>query len=240
MESVITHIVDILLAVLLIAAVYSSARKGFIKSVFNALAYLASALIASKLNSPLSQLFYDKLLQPRITEKVAEKLTGELDISNAMEYADALIENIPGIIIKAAEKMHIDLNYISVEFSEQNFAPNEIVDKLVEYIAEPVVVSVINFFMFFALFIIFLLMIKFFIIKLLERRIRKSPFQKGDKLVGAALGLVKGAVIVILLCVVLDFLAGISEGSKLAEYVGNSYLISKIATNNFIINIFKA
>ena len=87
MESVITHIVDILLAVLLIAAVYSSARKGFIKSVFNALAYLASALIASKLNSPLSQLFYDKLLEPRITEKVAEKLTGELDISNAMEYA---------------------------------------------------------------------------------------------------------------------------------------------------------
>ena len=107
---------------------------------------------------------------------------------------------------------------------------SDIIDKIMMPVVETVTLVV--------LFVLFVLALKV-VVWLLDGIVKKIPVVKEtDKIFGGILGILKGVVVVFVVCLILAFMSKSSENTQFVEMVSTSKILEFVNNNNPLLNIF--
>lgn len=216
-----SYILDAIVILIVLFYVFISAKKGFVRTLIEVVGFVAAIVIAFTVSTPIAEVGYDSFIYPSIAESVEE--TGKDNINDA---ADAVWEKLPKFITEnsffGVSKDNVTAS-AEDEFSNQsdNFAQS-ISDKMIK----PTVVKLLSVIVSFVLVIILL-----FVAKILAKYVNKlftfSIIGDINKFLGGALGVVKGAAIAIIFCLVISIILSFTKGGFLIftyDAINSSYL----------------
>ncbi len=222
---------DLSVIAIIIVCVILSARRGFVRTAVETVGFVAALFIAFSFSTPLAELTYDKVIEPRIVEAACESTTDTVH-----NTADALWDSIPTILTDNADRFNLSKDRI-VYAVEQNTSDNvqSVVENTARTVFKPIILELLSTLYSFIITIVLLIIVKF-LARFLNGLFSFSIVGKLNRTLGGIIGVVKGAVFVVLYCVgitlIVSFMANgffIFTNNNIAD----SYLFGYIA-NIFI------
>jgi len=234
-----TYIVDILLLLAFSGMVLVGAVKGFIKSVLGMAAIMAAFLLAYQLSPVLAPVVYDAFLSERVYETIETKLVDASGATDAARQVSAVLASIPDYAVSIAASIGIDTAGITEKVNGLDNSSAAIARELADNVAAPVITAVTQAVLFVLLLVVsyILLMI---VVKLIDKFFKLPVLTTANKILGGALGAVKGVILVFLLCVILEIFFGAGNDSFLSGAVESSKIVEIVRGNNFVADGFSA
>lgn len=204
-------LIDLILVLIFTGIIYVSYKKGFVASFVNIIAYFAALAVATTFSIGLATFTYNNFVKEHLVNTVSDKLSEAVSFEGALEV-------FPDYITNAASSFGINSQDI-IEKVNTSLASNtqeiteEAAGEIVDLIALPIATTILRSVFFFALFMICLFVFKF-IGKRLGKLISKIPLVgAANAWLGALLGVVKGAVVILIICALTNMLLPSIEGS---------------------------
>lgn len=215
-------ILDVIVVAVMAYFIWSSAKKGFAKTVLELVAIFVAYFLASTFSGMIAGWVYDTYVGDSLVVSI------ETELNNA---ADATItEVIPDYLVSGAQSLGI---YDDIINSQKETA-RETALLLGENVAKPVVTTLVRLISAAVIFIV-----SMFILKLIIRavnKIFKLPLIRSvNSFLGGLLGIVKGSAAILLLCVVVSLISMFTEGGFLIftpEYIDQTLLFKHIYNFN--------
>lgn len=190
------YIIDLIAIAVIIFSVVKCAKDGFAKSLLETVGVIVSFAVSLALGNILSRQIYDSYLY-EYAERAAQNFAGKLVETEVLSES---INTIPKILQNALASMNIQLNQIDV-----NAVQDGLVSTLLNTIFEPALVFVLA---------IVVFLISFWAMKLLLKAvggllkgINAVPLIGGiNKILGAFLGIIKGAINLFLIAQVIHLI----------------------------------
>lgn len=218
-------IIDIVIYILLLAMIIIGFSKGFFKQILSAANWLVSLILAILLVKPFSSLMGKTALQVSINSKVTAWVASKGDLftmpydpsSGNAQISEAISEHLK------LPKFIADMIASGIKFDVPDGTT------LADLLGPAIGIIIMGILSFIILFIIFLIIIKI-IVNLLNIVFDRGVLGLVNKLLGAALGLVKGLIIVSLAMLLVSVLSGVLPAV-------NEFLVSdlKLGTDSFSI-----
>ena len=216
-----SYILDAIVILIVLSYVFISAKKGFVRTLIEVVGFVAAIVIAFTVSTPIAEVSYDSFIYPSIAENVEE--TGKDNINDA---ADAVWEKLPKFI---TENSFFGVSKDNVTASAEDEFANQsdsIAQSISDKMIKPTVVKLLSVIVSFVLVIILL-----FVAKILAKYVNKlftfSIVGDINKFLGGALGVVKGAAIAIIFCLVISIILSFTKGGFLIftyDAINSSYL----------------
>ncbi len=216
-----SYILDAIVILIVLFFVIVSAKKGFVRTLIEVVGFVAAIIIAFTVSTPIAEVTYDNFVYPSIAESVEE--TGK---NNINEAADAIWEKLPKYI---TENSFFGVSKDNVTSSAEDEFENQsdnIAESISDKMIKPAVVKLISVLVSFVLVIILL-----FVSKILAKYVNKlftfSIVGDINKILGGALGIVKGAAIATIFCLVISIVLSFTkDGFFIFNYdtINSSYL----------------
>ncbi len=196
-------ILDIVTAALILLCVYCGFKRGFIKSTVRLIGCLAAVVAAAILAPLVADAVYEHVFKATLVSLVDEQISAELVSSAASLQAqlDSVLGGLPEIIRSALSMYGIDgAQDISGVAGQDAVATEQLTTVVMDQIVSPVCVMLLRVIAFLILFILL-----FFAVKglggLLDKIFASLPLIKQvNGLLGGAIGLAEGVLIVFILC----------------------------------------
>ncbi len=221
--------VDIIIVLVLLFFIWSSARRGFVRTVIDIVGYILAMFVAFSISGTIANAAYDNLVKPSISSAIEERLSQASGESAQQVISDAF-DNMPSVITSAAENFGITKESTIERYSGalDNGAASA-AEAITDYVAGPVIISIFT-----GVAVIIILITLMCIVHVIARAangvISKVPIVGGlNKVLGAITGVIKGALIALLLCVVLTIVLNLIPNG--ADIISQSYIL------NFINNV---
>ncbi len=241
MEWVIGILIDLIIVGIVVICARKGAKNGFAKTLVGFFAFAVAIVLAGVLCAPAANLVYDKGLREPIENTVYSTVEenfvgGELvgTTEQISQFVDEGISKLPSFI-KRLTGIEDKKDAVLETVNELKSAEiKEITDEIVAKYVGPVVIRILSIFVFIILFVVLLL-----ICKLLSKGLKlvnKLPLiGKLNALLGGVLGLLQGAIIVLIISWVL--VAITSDGGSFlgiisAETIGSSLVLKTVSTYN--------
>ncbi|MCL2509380.1 MAG: CvpA family protein [Oscillospiraceae bacterium] len=225
-----TFIVDIaLLAVFAFIVIWAS-RRGFLNVLLGIASWIIASMVATAFSGPLAAWFYDSFLETRVIATITENVPYAEDAEAVARSAASVIENIPEALVRAAESIGINTQGLidSAAGVDAKSLTVSIAQELSDKVARPIMSAGLKVIFFFILLVLLLTALRF-VARLIEKVAKLPLLKQANRLLGAALGVVKGVIIVIVASVTLNLLAGLADGEgNFATAVEESKIVSLI------------
>ena len=222
-----SFLIDLILAVIIGLSVYLSARRGFVRTFVEALGFIAAAVLAFTICTPLASATYDKIIEPPVLEMVSKEVNGnfketlqqipdfESDSDKINEFkseingsVEEIAKALPPIVRDFIEKTGIDADEILErvdEVTQEGDTVEVTAQKLAKNISQnkikPLVVQILSYIYSFVVFAVSLILVKI-LAKLLNKAFSFSIAGKLNTALGGVCGLIKGLVLALCLCLV--------------------------------------
>ncbi len=231
------YVIDIALIVVAVIVVSLSAKKGFLSSLLESLSLVISAAVSYFITPSVSEFIYQKFVYNSVKSKLSEAI---LSISSGQSLGDKiteLISSLPESALRLAQSAGVDVNGLATSVSQSSVGTNEaLVNTVTDNIAYNILIVAIEAIVFLVLFVLLSIVIKL-ISKLLTKIIKKLRLMGSvNKLLGAVLGVLKAAVIVLVICTVMFFIAGATDNGDLTSAIEASKIYAFVSANNPIIS----
>ena len=194
------YIFDIFLLLVLILATAISTKRGFVRSVWASVTIIGSFVVAYAFGPDLGEYFCLDYILPRVTEYTFEIISGMISSTAGTYNISEFFTSLPEEFVLLAESCGASLEYLEKEFISSIAISQESLYDMANAIALPVsrtlshAVGIIITF--------FASVIVLTIIGLIVKIISKIPIIKTlDGILGFALGIIKGVVIICIICV---------------------------------------
>ncbi len=231
--------VDIILLLVFASMLITGIVKGFVKSVLGMIAMAAAFFLAYQFSAVLAPVIYERFLSERVFDLISKNLVDASGATAAAKQASAVITSIPEFVINIAASLGIDTNGITEKINGLDNKSTTIARELTDTVASPIITAVTHAILF-ALLLALIYILLMIIVRLIDKFF-KLPFLKtANRLLGGVLGAVKGVILVFLLCVLFEIIAGIGKESVVAQAVDSSKIVSFINENNFVLKDFNA
>lgn len=230
-------ILDVILLVIFVAFILIAAKKGFVLTLLELVALVVALVVSYQFSPVVAQASYDKIVEPKIIETVEKKIDETVDISATTEQAKVILDSIPEFMVKYAVSVGVDTEEIKVKLSEDKISSENIATQLTKRIAQPIVVGALTV-VFFLLMSTILLFVLRWLAQLLSKSIKIPIVKKTNNILGGLLGACKGALVVVFICTILDFLFAGSEG-EIADIVNKSYIVGLLDNINPFVKSLK-
>lgn len=231
------YVIDILLIVLFGFTVYRAAKQGFVASVLSTAAWVLAIMIAGQLCTTVAQAVYYPVINDKVTEIIAARMPDLSDTSMALDYANGVVENIPGFILNYAEKTGVDTQSLVKGFSDIKLTSASLAAELAEKIAAPIILSIIK-----AIAFIVIGVVAFFVLKLVFKVVNKffkiPLLKKTNEILGALLGIIRGIFIVGSMSILIYIFAGFGTDNWLTNAADKSYIINWLSSLNLFSGLF--
>lgn len=219
------NILDIIAIGLLLIITIISAKKGFMMSLFNIVGYVISAVLSKTMSMPVSAYVYTNYFSDSVLGKLNELIPSGSVQGEISEVINNVVASLPEYVQSMISQFELsellvpaETGALTVEMIEQTYiAP--IMLKIISVVAVVVLFIVISF----ILRIVFSLINKFFVSK------KHNIIRKTNMLLGAILGVVKGAVVSCVLCAVLNVAAPIINNPTVYDFVNGSAICNFVA-----------
>ncbi len=229
-------LIDVILLLIIGVAVYFSARRGFVRTVVEAVGFLAAVMVALTVCTPLATVTYDKMLEPTVLKIAAKEVNtymGDIlheipDLSDKSDEInefktqfdnsfDKIIKALPSFAENFIEKSGLEPEKVleNIEGTiENDTTVEENTQKIAKSISQnqikPIVVEIIS-----TIYSLLLMTLLLIVVKFLARALNKAfSFSVAGKLnlaLGGACGLVKGLVFAFLICIIVYTVISFTE-----------------------------
>lgn len=218
------YLIDTVLVLLFAVMVIYGIKEGFVRMALNTVAVFVAFIIAKTLSPGFASAFYNTFLSERVYESIQDKLAVSGNSGQAAKQAAAVLESIPEFAANIANSIGIDLNGLTSQVKQMELSGASLARDLTDKVAAPILTAVMQVVMFVVLLIIFYLIL-LVVIRIVDRVFKLPVLKTANRFLGGILGVVKGGVLVFLICVVLGLLFGSGGDSFISKSVESSYLV---------------
>ncbi len=219
-------ILDLIVIGIVILFMVLSAKKGFVKTIMRFLGFIAAAVLAFILCSPIANFTYDKIMKPVVTKTVEQGISGKID--DVADVWDALPKTVKNI----AESKNITKQTLKSKMGDAT-KPAEVAVALSNNLVKPITFPILKACFLVTLFLILLIPAKF-LAAALNKICSFNIVGKLNRNLGGILGILKGAVIAIAFILVFSAIISLSGGFlKFTPETINSTIIFKFVLNTF-------
>lgn len=219
-------VLDLILVGVLILIVAFSAKKGFIETVAGLAAFVVAVAIAAMAAKPVAEAAYQTFLSKPIQNEIQENIPDNFSL-NYSEKAQIVMNNIPSFAKDYAEKAGLDISALTSQISKEGITNNaDLAKNLESKIAKPITVLVLKSIMFLVLAIVLSIVLRI-IAAMISKGIKDAPLVgTADAVVGALIGILKGTVVVFILCCLLTYVKPSIEDPNIAQAVNESTIVN--------------
>ncbi len=229
------YIIDIVLLAVFVLIIVRSAKKGFGKIVLDLLATVLSFAAAYLFSRPAAEFLYEKIVKKMIENSIAEKL-GESSAVSSLKQVQEVVAGLPDAIVAFSKSMGVGVDKLADSLTKADISAGNIAAVVTETVIRPVVILIMGAVC--ALLIFIVASIVFGLLTRLLNKVFKLPVLKSaNKALGAALGVLKGIIFVLVICTLLYYLGGFTTGA-FSKAVDNSKIVSLVNRGNPIIGRF--
>ena len=223
-------ILDVILLTVLVAFIFTAAKKGFMRSLLELIAVIVALVMAYQFSPVVAQAAYDNLVEESLIETVQTQLDENLNISSSTEKAEVVLESIPGFMETFADSLGIDTKKMVENMGSFSLSSENLATELVVKVAQPIVVAALT-----ALFFLLLSAILMFALKwvagLLSKLFKLPLLGTVNKVLGGVLGACKGVMVIIFVSTLLKLVFAGGE-SEISTMVNSSYVIGLLDNIN--------
>lgn len=216
------YVLDGVILLIPIVCIILGYRRGFVRSVIQLVGAVAAFVIAMTVGSTLATMTFDGVISEPLQETMV-KVLQESDTATVEEQIDAALAQLPKAVtdmLHADEAAKQALNQLKQQVDES--AP-AVAETLVTTVIRPLAVSLIHFLLFILLFILLTIVVKFIVAAV--KPVTKLPLiHQVDGLLGAGVGLLKGAVFALVAVTVMQLF--------MQEWLSQTAIASWLAENN--------
>ena len=190
------HIVfDIILVALFAFFLLRGYFKGFLKMILSLGRLILSAVITVIFGGAFAGWIDQKFVNPPVFNAVHDKV---------VELAGDTITNVESFVdeLPAAIKNFVDAETLANKYGDANVSVNTMINDISVTVSNSISI-VISTIVGYALLFVLSFVILTVAIFLIGRFVKNSPFKKGDKLLGLAVGAVSGLIVVALVSIVM-------------------------------------
>lgn len=224
------NIVDFLLVILIAVVAVISAKKGFLMSLFNIIAYIAAGFLAKIFSSPVASYVYSAYLSDKVLSKLNELMPSGSMEGELQSIIEGVFDSLPGFLGTLVDHLDIvDEVLLGLDLTGSGQTLTVAVIEA-DYLA-PMILKVISAIAVVVLFILFSVVLRM-VLSLINKGLTSKKhklFRRTNAFLGAALGVVKGIIPAGLICAVLNIAVPALGNEKLLEFVSGSYFCGLIA-----------
>ena len=219
-------ILDLILLLVFFAMVFFAWRRGFFVTVLRLGAWIVSIAAAGALSSALAAPVYEAFIAGPARRMIETQIDHTISSSDTAQYVQGVIAELPDALSQLAARVGgISLDSLIANLDTQRFTAANAAQLLEQSIVAPIGTAVARFALAIVVFLLLMLVTRFLLRRL--EKIRKLPVLKqADRIMGAALGVIKGALLLLVLTLALRAAAALAEGSNFAELVDTSRIVT--------------
>ncbi len=200
-------ILDLIVIAIIALFALISAKKGFVRTLIEVVGFVLVILFANSVSPMLSDVTYDKLIEPSIISSV-EKLnieTGSVNLK--IDAMPDFINNILGSEFNLKGFEDIINENISAGMGNAVATASQTAIK-------PIVTGIFS-----LLYTVLISVILLFVVNILANLVNKlfsfSIVGKANKILGVVLGMIKGVVVAVIFCTLISFIVSVTTNGFL-------------------------
>jgi len=213
-------LIDLLLVLLFVVVVLAAARRGFFKTVLRLGAWIVSVVLAGTLSAALAPPVYEAFAAKAARALIEQQIGAAVEGSQAAQAAQKVIEGLPEAVRQLAGFAGISTEGL-IDNLHSNFSAGDAAALLEQSLVAAIATAVIRLVICLALFVLLAIVLRF-VCKALEKLREVPVFKQTDWMLGAALGLIKGVLLVFVAALLLRAAAAIGSGGPFALAVESS------------------
>ena len=217
------YVLDIAVILIFGLMVYFGHRDGFIKTVAGMIAFVVALVLSTLLAGPVSDLAYDKLVEPPVVTALEESVG---DDSLAADSLTTAIEKMPGFVKSQLATQGIHDGGDLLQYVNNAEKGESAVGSVMSKVIEPVTVPVLKALCSLILFFLFQLIISL-ILKLLNVLAKLPVLKQANKTLGIVAGVVQGALWALLIATILQAVAATGLIPMVSEELLDSTILVK-------------
>lgn len=215
---------ELIVIAIVVLNIIFSAKRGFVRTAIELVGFGLSIYLAFIVGGLVANGVYDTMIEPAIVNSVVEQ-AGDTATENVNETVTVVFENIPKSVKLTAENL-LGITEKSIKESIDSATLNlngdtrEMVLKITDSVARPIIVPLIKTLVAFIVFIVLL-----FVVKFLARFVNRAfslPIIGGlNRTLGAVLGFAKGLIVAAVVCILLSTIVAMTTNGFLFFTVEN-------------------
>ena len=221
-------LIDGILLIIVALFVITSARRGFVRVLVEAVGIVAAVIFTLTVCTPLSVATYDKIIEPPIISATNEQVHGTVE-----ETVDGVIESLPDFLQGYIESSGIADQIVAENNGEISNSTTDYITEISQNTIKPVTVRILS-----TIYSVLIFTVAVVIVKILAGILNKtfsfSFVGKLNKTLGGLCGLIKGVAFVLVLCYVIKFLLPITDNGI---WIFNAQNIEQTYIFRFLISL---
>ena len=215
-------VLDLIVIAIILIFCLISAKKGFVKTIVEAVGVVAAIILAFTFSSPLAATTYDKIIEPPILNAVSSETTESSE--NAVQN---IWDSMPKFIINNADRLSLDSEGITQSVTEDISQGVETAVKGVsQNVIKPIAVRVLGLIYSVIIFVVLWVIFRF-LAKIINKLFSFSLVGKANRILGGIVGIFKGSVIALVFCLVISVIVSFTQNGFLIftpENINDSYI----------------
>ena len=220
------YFLDLIICAIIFLCVVIYAKRGFVKSVFGIVAFVAAIILAFILSTPISNFTYDKVIEPTVSTAIENTINKQV-ASSTEALTENVLDALPAFIRNNIDKGNIsNINFLDVDTAES------LADKICETVVKPGAIYFLKIIISLILFIVLSFIFKF-VVKLLNKVFSFSIIGKVNRTLGGIIGVIMGLVITLLFVLIVNVVVSVSDGFWIftQETINQSKIFSFVLEN---------
>ena len=234
-------ILDVIILGIILLFGFFAAKKGFAKTLTEFVGMILAIVLSVILSNAASNIIYDKFVEPSVTQKIAETLEKSTDTS-LTNTVDAVWNAFPKIVRNFTEKQGIGPEKLSSTITDSAISSTEntistISKTATDTVVKPILKPLINLISGIIIFVILLIAVKF-LSSLINKIFSFKLLGSLNKTLGFAIGILKGAIVSVLVVFVISSIVYLSENPFLGisnETINSTVIFEYISGFNPLI-----
>lgn len=226
-------VIDIILLAIVILIVVLSAKKGILVTIAELVAFALAIVCASFTAKPIAEAMYTSFFHKSVEKGIYEAMPVTKTNYSSKEKAELVFENLPDFAKNQAEKVGINVSTIQGQLTKIKLdSSKDLYVALEDQVVRPIAVSVLKHIMYFVTAILYGIILVF-IAKSITKTFKKSEvIERTDMILGGIVGILKGAVVVFLICNLLTFIQPRLSNEDLKASVSKSFFVQTMEKFN--------
>ena len=225
---------DLILLAVLVVFVVLGAKKGFIRALLDGFSTLIAGVLAYTFTESASQYAYDAFVRNMVRNSLSNALNSTInDFGSVTEKVEILINKIPESAINFSAKFGFNVDAVADSIIKSRPSDKDVlIDTIMTEVADKIMMPLVETVTFIILLVAFVFVLAV-IIRLLDSVVKET-----DKVFGGLLGVLKGVIVVFVVCTILAFMMASSQNEEFFEIVSSSKILEFVNNNNPLLNIF--
>ncbi len=220
---------DVILFAIILLCVLFGFHRGFVKSFVEFIGYFVAMIAAVILSNALSVFVYNTILRDMLIKKIGTAISASATLP-AEQKVQAILQALPSFVTNSMGYHGVTSGSISKAVSASTAAA---APKVADMIS-PVIINLTRMILVVVLFILLLLVVRF-LAKALNTVCKLPVLHQLNSLLGGVFGLLKGIILVLLLCALVQLTVPFMQGKDarfVQQTVNSSYIFRTIYQNN--------